>query len=112
VTNWFWVLPNSAAFMPVRNSDGSAARERCDAAASLTIEAMRVSGNVGDQEPGLLFTDHDVVIEIPRHRGHGHIARGHLKVRGVGELGGQDGQLDATGHFEFVLNVAQALVPL
>src|SRR5271165_385459 len=44
VTKWSCVLPNKAEFMPVRNWHGSAASARCEAAASLTIDAMRAAG--------------------------------------------------------------------
>ena len=44
VTNWFCVFPQRTAFMWERKTEGSAAWARCDAAASLTMEAIGAAG--------------------------------------------------------------------
>ena len=69
-----------------------------------------VTGDVGDEEAGLLGVGDEEVVEVSGDGGHGDVAGGYLEVVGGGIGGGEDVGLDAAGDFEFFLDFVELMI--
>src|SRR3984893_449869 len=69
-----------------------------------------VTRDIGNQETGLMLIGDDVVIEIASYRSHRQVACGDSEVWRIRELRGQNRELDAAGHLQFLPNLAELLV--
>src|SRR5580704_9760920 len=64
-------------------------------------------GNVCDQNTQVCLIHDDEIVKITRHGAHWDIARSDFHARDLGNLVGQDGQLNLSRHLEFIVYVQE-----